>query len=152
MRHKLTRPVVYNKTTNAPIMQALTGVTNSNVFELMEAQLIVEYGQAYETVLVVLVLTLLTGIIVNVLLVWAVHIKFPWLLTPWLVYFIPVILAYFIAPVLAIYSTKYVDIEDLEAGRWTVLFALIPIFGGLLTIYFWLVVNRDEIFDLIRIN
>ncbi len=115
---------------------------NTNVFELMEADWASRHGTTYETVLIVIVLTLLAGIVINMLMVWGIHTMFPWLLLPWLIYYVPVIIIYFIAPVIGIYSANYIDLDDFEATRGAVFLALFPILFGLLNIYFWLVIYR----------
>ena len=77
-------------------------VTGANIFELMEADWATAAGTSYETSLVILILTLLTGIVVNMLMVWGIHAIFCWLLIPWLVYYVPIIIAYFAAPAFSI--------------------------------------------------
>ena len=66
--------------------------------------------------------------------------QFCWFLTPWLVYYIPVIVILFVSPVLTIYAGEYVDLVDYEEQRWTILLALFPIGLGLISVYFWIVV------------
>ena len=66
--------------------------------------------------------------------------QFCWFLTPWLVYYIPLIVILFVSPVLTIYAGEYVDLVDYEAQRWTILLALFPIGLGLVSVYFWIVV------------
>ena len=68
--------------------------------------------------------------------------QFCWFLTPWLVYYLPVIVILFVSPVLTIYGGEYVDLVDYEAQRWTILLALFPIGLGLVTVYFWIVVYK----------
>ena len=45
--------------------------------------------------------------------------QFCWFLTPWLVFYLPVIIILFVSPVLTIYAGEYVDLVDYEEQRWT---------------------------------
>ena len=93
--------------------------------------------------IVVLILSLLVGVLVNVMMVWGVYIKFCWLLVPWLVYHMLVILTSFVAPILSIYFTSYIASYGYiyEERKGMVLLAFFPILIGLAGIYFWLVVK-----------
>jgi len=133
----------FNATHNVSVAQPLPASMSAlNVFELFEAQAVARHGMAFETTLVAIIIGLLTGILVNVLMLWGVHIQFCWFLTPWLLFYLVVIVILFVSPVLTIYGSEYIDLVDYEEQRWTILLALFPIGLGLVTVYWWIVVYK----------
>ena len=107
-----------------------------------------EYGHVgtvgFEVSMVFLIISLLVGVLVNVGMVWGVHLKFCWLLVPWLVYQMFLIFIHFTVPILAIYYNNYYNDYGfaVEESKASVLLAFFPTILGLLGIYFWLVVRR----------
>lgn len=116
-------------------------VDHKTVFDIADEQWYT--GVGFEEAMIILILALLVGVIVNVIMVWAVQIKNCWLLLPWLGYQILVVLAQFVSPIIAIYCTTYVGQYGLNQydRRWMVFTALVPIGLGLVGVYFWMVVR-----------
>ncbi len=65
------------------------------------------YGGDFQATMIFMIFFMLVGILINVLMVWGVHLKFKWLLWPWLAFHFAVTAVYFAAPVFAIYHTDY---------------------------------------------
>ena len=63
------------KTKYFQLNRAADSMAALNVFELFDAQVVARHGDAMETTLVVVIIGLLTGILVNVLMLWGAHIQ-----------------------------------------------------------------------------
>lgn len=99
----------------------------------------------YETAMAFLIISLLVGLMVNILMVWAVFIKTACLLLPWLVYQLIFAASCLIGPVIGIYTADYQHLVFVmmdQDRRWQVFLALFPIGMGVLGLYFWMVVVR----------